>query len=98
MHLNYFWLQNLYLPGCVFTKKIPQSQAKVGKRDASEFVICTKLAFLPWTISIRGRFDAFIGKGSVLSTPEQRKKPSYFPLYWCFNGDPYFMVYEIIPI
>ena len=25
------------------------------------------------------------------------KKNAYFPLYWLFNRDPYFMVYEIIP-
>ena len=29
---------------------------------------------------------------------EPRRKPSYFPLYWLVNRDPYFMIYEIIPI
>ena len=29
---------------------------------------------------------------------EPWKKTCYFPLYWLFNRDPYFMVYEIIPI
>ena len=26
-------------------------------------------------------------------TSEPRKKPSYFPLYWLVNRDPYFIVY-----
>ena len=32
------------------------------------------------------------------SSYEQWSKPvRYFPLYWLFDRDPYFMVYEIIP-
>ena len=37
--------------------------------------------------------------GLEIGTSEPRKnKTSSFPLHWLFNRDPYFMVYEIIPV
>ncbi len=32
-----------------------------------------------------------------ISHEPREKKNAYSPLYWLFNKDPYFMVYEIIP-
>ena len=46
----------------------------------------------PWMSSRSPDFFFFSSSRQVVQH-EPRKKPSYFPLYWMVNRDPYFMVY-----
>ena len=51
------------------------------------------LIFLPVLLVVGSLFPCLHN----MKTREPQKKASYFPLYWLFNSDPDFMVYEIIP-
>ena len=83
-----------------FTRKVVFQPLRFS-RDTSVFVFFpmlspTTLPGISGNIPSRHQLELMI---FLTSPPELRKQPSYFPLYWMVNRNPYyFMVYEIIPI